>query len=232
MTCAIDHLVVAAHSLAQGVAWCQATLGATPGPGGRHAVMGTHNRLLAIASPAFPQAYLEILAIDRDAPAPGRPRWFGLDDAVLQAQLQDAPRLLHAVLRTDTIEAQRLALVALGLDPGALLAVERDTPDGLLSWRILVRADGQIACAGALPTLIQWQGRHPAAGMALSPVALRKVALGRLSAPVAGVLRLQGAAVNTNTGTGTSTGISTRTTGPVLAVTLDTPLGAVALCCA
>ena len=218
MTCTIDHLVVAAHSLAQGVAWCEATLGVTPGPGGRHAFMGTHNRLLAIGSPAFPQAYLEILAIDPDAPAPARPRWFGLDDAALQAQLQAAPRLLHVVLRTDHIESQRQALVALGLDPGAPMAAQRETPDGLLSWRILVRADGQIACAGALPTLIQWQGRHPAAGMAPSPVALRSVTLGRLPVPVAGLLGLQGAVISAS--------------GPALAVSLDTPLGQVALSCA
>ena len=220
MTCTIDHLVVAAHSLAQGVAWCEATLGVTPGPGGRHGFMGTHNRLLSIGSPAFPLAYLEILAIDHDAPAPGRQRWFGLDSPALQAQLQAAPRLLHAVLRTDNIALQRQGLVGLGLNPGEPLAAERDTADGRLAWRILVRTDGEIACAGALPTLIQWQGRHPADSMAPSPVALRSVTLGRLPAPMAGLLRLQGAAV------------STSTTGPALAATLDTPLGQVALCCA
>ena len=30
----LDHLVVGAASLAQGVAWCENTLGVTPGPGG------------------------------------------------------------------------------------------------------------------------------------------------------------------------------------------------------
>ena len=84
----VDHLVVMAASLAEGVAWCEATLGVTPGPGGEHPLMGTHNRLLRIASPAFPQAYLELIAIDPDAPALGRVRWFGLDDPALQARLQ------------------------------------------------------------------------------------------------------------------------------------------------
>ena len=46
----IDHLVVAASSLDQGVAWCEATLGVTPGPGGEHPLMGTHNRLLRVAT--------------------------------------------------------------------------------------------------------------------------------------------------------------------------------------
>ena len=67
---AVDHLVVAAPSLEAGVAWCEATLGVTPGPGGRHPQFGTHNRLLKIASEAYPQAYLEIIAIDPQAAPP------------------------------------------------------------------------------------------------------------------------------------------------------------------
>jgi hypothetical protein len=53
-----------AASLAEGVAWCEATLGVTPGPGGEHPLMGTHNRLLRIATPDFPNAYFEIIAIN------------------------------------------------------------------------------------------------------------------------------------------------------------------------
>jgi hypothetical protein len=37
--------------------------------------MGTHNRLLKLGE-GF---YLELIAIDPQAPPPGRPRWFGLD---------------------------------------------------------------------------------------------------------------------------------------------------------
>ena len=211
----IDHLVVAAHSLAQGVAWCEATLGVSPGPGGQHAFMGTHNRLLAIGSAAFPRAYLEIIAIDPDAPAPARPRWFGLDDPVQQASLLHAPRLLHAVVRTPDISRLRAGLVALGLDPGEVLAAQRDTPQGRLAWRILVRADGGIACGGALPTLIEWQGHHPTEAMAPSPVALRSVELGGLPRQVTDLLPLPGV-----------TGLPS---GPALRVSLETPRGPVSL---
>jgi len=51
---ALDHLVVTARTLDEGAAWCEATLGIVPGPGGRHALMGTHSRLFSIASRAFP----------------------------------------------------------------------------------------------------------------------------------------------------------------------------------
>ena len=53
---ALDHLVVAARSLDEGVRWCAATLGVTPGPGGKHPLMGTHNRLFGIAGDLFPRA--------------------------------------------------------------------------------------------------------------------------------------------------------------------------------
>ncbi|WP_295642193.1 VOC family protein, partial [uncultured Methylibium sp.] len=74
----LDHLVIGADTLAQGVAWCEAELGITPGPGGRHALMSTHNRVFTIASDGYTRAYAEIIAIDPDAPPPGRARWFGL----------------------------------------------------------------------------------------------------------------------------------------------------------
>ena len=80
----LDHLVEMADTLAEGVAWCEATLGVTPGPGGEHPLFGTHNRLLTVESAAFPLAYLEIIAINSEAAAAGRisagsqKRWFDM----------------------------------------------------------------------------------------------------------------------------------------------------------
>ncbi len=211
MSSTLDHLVIAADSLDQGVAWCTATLGVAPGPGGKHPLMGTHNRLLRIDSPAFPQAYLEIIAIDPAAPAPGRVRWFGLDDPALQAQLRGGPRLVHAVARTPNLDTLRAALIALGQDPGPPLAAGRDTPEGRLAWRILVRDDGALPAGGRLPTLIEWQGRHPADAMPPSLVALRAVNFGAMLPREAPLLGLRGA--------------TSQPGGPALAVTLATPLG-------
>ena len=45
MTAQVDHLVIAASTLNEGVAWCEKTLGITPGAGGEHPLFGTHNRL-------------------------------------------------------------------------------------------------------------------------------------------------------------------------------------------
>lgn len=212
MTAQIDHLVVVADTLEQGAAWCEATLGVAPGPGGRHASMGTHNRLLSIASPAFERCYLEIIAIDPTAAPPGRARWFGIDAPELHAAVREAPRLVHAVARTSAVEPLREGLMRLGLDPGAPLAAHRDTAHGRLSWRITVRDDGATGCRGALPTLIEWQGPHPCDRMAASPVALTGLTLCGLPAPALERLGLRGVA--------TAAG-----PGPALRATLNTPLG-------
>ena len=111
MSVLLDHLVVVAASLQQGVDWCEATLGVTPGPGGQHPLMSTHNRMLKIASAAFPLAYLEIIAIDPAAPAPGRARWFGLDEPALQARVQRSPQLVHLVARSAQLDMHRYGLI-------------------------------------------------------------------------------------------------------------------------
>jgi hypothetical protein len=66
----LDHLVVVAATLEQGVQWCERVLGITPGPGGDHALMGTHNRLFSVASPAFPA---RLLRNHRDQPRKTEP---------------------------------------------------------------------------------------------------------------------------------------------------------------
>jgi hypothetical protein len=188
----VDHLVVAADTLEQGAAWCERVLGAAPVAGGRHVGMGTHNRLLAIGSAAFARTYLEIIAIDPDAPPPTRPRWFDLDDPGVRARLRERPRLQHVVARCTGLDARLDALRAAGVDPGAAVAAERASPHGRLRWRIAGRADGRLPFGGALPTLIEWGDVHPSAQLPASPVALAGVALGGLPEPVVRALALRG----------------------------------------
>jgi hypothetical protein len=165
-------LVIAADSLEQGAAWCMATFGAQPSGGGKHAFMGTHNRVMAVSSVRFPDCYLEVIAIDPEAPAPGRPRWFGLDQSGLREAVREEPRLVHAVARTPSIETLHRGLLNCALNPGQLQAAQRETPNGLLKWRITVRDDGRTECGGALPSLIEWQGPHPCAHLPSTELAL------------------------------------------------------------
>ncbi len=155
----IDHLVIVAQSLEQGVQWCEATLGITPGPGGEHTLYGTHNRLFKVASPANPMAYVEIIAINPAAVRPKRAcptRWFDMDNPALQKAVAKEPRLVHFVVNTPDIRAARMAIRMQGIDRGPAIAASRRTNRGTLNWQISVRADGQRLFDGCMPTLIQW----------------------------------------------------------------------------
>jgi hypothetical protein len=165
VTVALDHLVVAARTLEEGAAWLAQCLGAATVPGGKHAGMGTHNRLLSLGG----RTYLEVIAIDPEAPAPARPRWFGLDRPEVQAALAKSPRLLHWVCRCDDLEAARV--VAPGAF-GTVLPFAR----GDYRWRITVPDDGAPPMQGELPTLIEWEGdRHPSDDLPESGCVLRRL---------------------------------------------------------
>lgn len=183
----VDHVVVAAATLDEGVAWCERVLGITPGPGGKHPLMSTHNRLFNISSEGFPKVFFEIIAIDPDAPPPSRARWFGLDSL----DLSHGPRLVNVVARTNDVDGHRAALLAAGAQPGDPVRASRATPAGVLQWSILVAADG--ALDGALPTLIQWddEGLQPATRMPPSGVQLQRLSLHGLSSATASALNLR-----------------------------------------
>ena len=171
----VDHLVVAADSLAQGMAWCEDTLFVTPRAGGEHPLMGTHNAVLRISTPAFARAYLEIIAINPAAADPRRRRWFDLDDPALRERVRRQPRLVHFVADCVPAIAGSRALDSLGIDRGPLLAAQRETAGGLLQWKITVREDGQRLFYGALPTLIEWGDAHPADSLPESGLELLSV---------------------------------------------------------
>ena len=144
----IDHLAVTAPTLEAGVAYVREVLGVEPGPGGEHGRMGTHNRLLRLGD----SLYLEVIAPNPAMPAPGRPRWFGLDDLAADAP----PRLGAWVLRTPDIRAATAAA-------GAALGDVEPMSRGTFEWLITIPADGRQPLGGVAPALIEWRaGGHPA----------------------------------------------------------------------
>lgn len=141
-----DHLAISCDSLAEGVAHVEAALGVTLAPGGEHAAMGTHNRLLSLG----PEEYLEVIAINPDAPGPDQPRWFDIDN------FAGSPRMTNWICRCDDLEtAQAVAPQGAG--------VPWDLERGDLRWRMAVPADGKLPFQNCFPAMIQWQGpAHPA----------------------------------------------------------------------
>ena len=85
-----------------------------------------------------------------------------------------------------------------------------------MQWQILVREDGQLDCGGALPTLLQWQGAHPAQRMADSGLALKALTLHGVPARARDVLRLRHVQVLPEP-------------GPAITATFSTPHGDVVL---
>jgi hypothetical protein len=147
----LDHIVIIAPSLETGAEYIRRSLGVELQPGGEHARMGTHNRLLRLGE----STYLEVLAINPDAPQPDRPRWFDLDRLAPDA----APRLEAWVARVDDIDA---AAGAAGIPLGNVEPMSR----GALDWRITIPPADGLPLQGVAPLLIQWlSGPHPAAGL-------------------------------------------------------------------
>lgn len=142
----LDHIAVAAESLAEGAAHVEAALGVALSDVGIHDRMGTHNRLLSLG----PGLYLEVIAINPDASPPGQARWFDLDN------FTGHPRLTNWIVRTGDLEA------ALGAGPKGL-GVPISFARGDYLWQMAVPPDGKLPFDGAAPALIEWESAlHPA----------------------------------------------------------------------
>lgn len=139
----IDHIVVLGETLEAAASHAEAALGAALVAGGAHELFGTHNRLHGLA----PGLYLEAIAVDPEAPAPPRERWFGL------SHFSGPARLGAWVCRVSDIEA------AVGVLPEA--GRIHDVSRGDLSWRIAFPDSGLTPFDGLFPVLIQWQVPTP-----------------------------------------------------------------------
>lgn len=152
----IDHIVIAADTLEQGVEYIQDELGVAIPKGGFHATMGTHNHLMQLGN----EAYLELITINPDAEAPAHPRWFGLDEGLMRKSLRQKPRLITWVMNTTDIQNLKQAA---NFDIGTPTELQRND----LRWQIALTDDGRLLGNGLLPYVIQWHSQpHPSNGMA------------------------------------------------------------------
>jgi hypothetical protein len=156
MPTVLDHLVIGAADLAQGVSFVQETLGVDMPYGGVHEKLGTHNHLMQLGDSTF----LEVIAINPQGAPPERPRWYALDDPFVRRRITAQPALLTWVVNTDHIETLlRQAAVSFG-------QAER-IRRGNLSWSFGLPRDGRLLAGGLLPYIIEWQtSPHPSRRMA------------------------------------------------------------------
>lgn len=141
-----DHIAIATETLDTGASEAAARLGVPLEPGGQHADMGTHNRLLSLG----PMEYAEVIAIDPNGTPPNQPRWFNLDN------FKGPTRTTNWICACPDIEA------ALALAPEGA-GVPWDLARGDLSWRMAIPKDGKLPFNGLFPAMIQWNGdAHPA----------------------------------------------------------------------
>ncbi|GAB7539593.1 VOC family protein [Burkholderia sp. 22PA0099] len=174
----LDHLVIAARTLDEGTAYVADTLGTEPAGGGAHPLMRTHNRLFGL----WGGAYLEVIAIDPDAPQPAgvpRPRLFALDEPAMHKRIAKAPALVHWVAR---VEPPRHLDVWRRQYPERIPPVVR-MRRGDWSWSLTVPDDGAFPQApdqpahGLAPSLIQWDTpRHPSDALPHHDIALTALA--------------------------------------------------------
>lgn len=156
----IDHFVLAADTLQQGIDNLEEKLSVKIPFGGVHPAMGTHNCLMKLSDDLF----FEIIAINpdsltQDALKIEQPRWFSLDDPFLRAQLKHQPQLLTWV--TNTRDMQRTANRGIYRQCSV-----RSITRNHLSWQFALPDDGSLLANGLIPYVLQWSDEHPAAKMA------------------------------------------------------------------
>jgi Glyoxalase-like domain len=145
----LDHLTVIAPSLAEGVMHVRNCLDLDVPFGQRHAYMGTHNHLLQLGD----TVYLEIVALDPEADAPQRPRWFGLDDQKkVRSDWDEGRRLRGWVARTDAIDAVITGRADIFGEKVPLPAVAS-------AFDFAIPNDGCLPLDGAAPSIIDRRGR-------------------------------------------------------------------------
>lgn len=150
----IDHFTVGAQTLESGQTALAQTLGLQIPTGSKHDAMSTHNCVCQAGNESF----LEMIAIDPEAPDPGRIRWFTLDDPNTQGRIAVRPRALCWVVNTSDLDA---VVAASPIDLGEIVDFQR----GDRTWRLTVPRDGSLPMGGVIPAFIEWSpGPHPSTG--------------------------------------------------------------------
>lgn len=157
--CRLDHLVIAATTLQEGVDYVQDKFGVDIPAGGQHLNMATHNHVMQLGNSVFLEVIAAAPELEGNPQYVSRPRWFALDEARVQQSIAESPRLIAWVVNTDDLQQVSAAST---FSLGTVTPVSR----GDLNWLFALPADGRLLAAGALPYVMQWQtDSHPSQRM-------------------------------------------------------------------
>ena len=160
MSYALDHLAIACTDLDAAREWLEFALGAPMQPRGVHAAMGTHNHLISLG----PDFYLELIAVDPDAPKPAHARWFDLDN------FEGMAKPASWIVRCPDMGA---ALDHCPQGTGLSMVLDR----GAYHWAITVPADGKLPYDGLFPAMIEWASAPPAPALPDHQLRLKSIFL-------------------------------------------------------
>jgi hypothetical protein len=142
----LDHLIVGARNLDEGIAYLEKLSGYRAAYGGSHPGRGTRNALLKLGH----DSYLEILAPDPEQPT-----------LVWHKELPtlDEPRLVGWAERVNDIDSLAAHLRKRGVEVIGPTPGSRTRPNGdTLRWTLLLRFDDR---GGILPFYIAWDPTSP-----------------------------------------------------------------------
>ncbi len=208
---ALDHLLIGAPTLEDGIAWFEDRTGVRAAKGGAHPGLGTWNALASLG----PAQYVEVIA-----PDPSQP---GVDTFYVPG-LHDfkEPRIATWAARTDELRARFTSGLPEGFVCEPARSGSRVRPDGTrLAWSLAFPRDaGRGNFDGAIPFFIQWEAGSPHPGLsAPSGLRLLSMSIGHPSyAELNEALRFLGIE-----------GAVRDDTTPSIQVKLDTPRGVVVL---
>jgi hypothetical protein len=142
----LDHVIVGARDLDEGIAYLEKLSGYRASYGGSHAGRGTRNALLKLGH----HSYLEILAPDPDQ---STLTWYK------ELPTLDEPRLVGWAERANDINSLASHLKKRGVEVIGPTPGSRTRPNGeTLRWTLLLRADDR---EGILPFYIVWDSTSP-----------------------------------------------------------------------
>ncbi|MGA0971307.1 MAG: VOC family protein [Ilumatobacteraceae bacterium] len=145
MTAVVDHVVLATSEVDITATELEQATGIATEIGGHHVGLGTWNRLVSFDD----GRYLEIIGPDPTQPTPASPRPFGIDTI----RSTSSARVATMCVRPVSLEVAIDAAARVGITYGAPQATSRQSPAGLLTWRLSFPSDDG---GGAIPFLIDW----------------------------------------------------------------------------